>query len=130
MVLHEADRKGREKFKDIVMSPMRLNLGLKWLVCNTGLGSPAQVAHITFNIVIEHINTRDLVQEFLANKVFPTLAGWGMPNLKEGVDKGTLVRLSYRIKEQAMIKDPCAEWLDMIEMMCNEILISFTKKED
>jgi hypothetical protein len=39
------------------------------------LGSPQQVTQVTFNIVIEHISTQDLVQEFLANEVFPTLNG-------------------------------------------------------
>jgi hypothetical protein len=47
-----------------------------------------------------------------------------------GVDKGTLMRLPYRLKEQAMFKGSCARWLKMIEMMCNEILGNFTKKVD
>lgn len=94
-----------------------------------GLGSPTQVAQITFSIVIEHISTRDLVHEFVANKVFPTLTGWGMPKPKEGVDKGNLVRLPYRFKEQVVFKGPCTEWMEMIVEMCNEILDNFTNKE-
>jgi hypothetical protein len=69
----KAGNKGGEKFKDIVTSSMRLNFGLTRLVCNLGLGSLAQVAQITFSTVIEHISTRDFVQEFLSNKLFPTL---------------------------------------------------------
>lgn len=53
-----------------------------------------------------------------------------MPKQKEGVDKGNLVRLSYRFKEHAMFKGPCVEWLEMIEEMCNEILGKFTKMEN
>lgn len=53
----KADNKGREMFKEIVISPMRLNFGLMRPVCNMGLGSPAQVAQIMLNIVIEHIST-------------------------------------------------------------------------
>lgn len=53
-----------------------------------------------------------------------------MPKLKEGIDKGTLVRLSYQFKEQAVFKVPCVEWLEMIEVMCDDILGNFTKKED
>jgi hypothetical protein len=35
--------------------------------------------------VTEHISTRDLVQEYLANKTFPTSGGWGIPKKnKEG----------------------------------------------
>lgn len=126
----KADVKGREKFKNIVKSPMRLNFILTRTIYNMGLGSLAQVAQVTFGTVIEHISTQDLVHEFLANKVFPTLAGWGMLKPKEGVDKGTLVILSYRFKEKAKFKGPCFEWLEMIVEMCNEILDNFTKKED
>jgi hypothetical protein len=32
-----------------------------------------------FRVVSEHISTRDLVQEYLANRVFPTLKEWNMP---------------------------------------------------
>jgi hypothetical protein len=46
------------------------------------------------------------------------------------VNKGDLVRLSYRFKFKDVFKEPCTEWLDMIEMMCNKILGNFTKKED
>jgi hypothetical protein len=62
--------------------------------------------------------------------VFPTLGDWGMPKLKEEVDKTKLVRLSYRFKFQDLLKEPCAEWLEMIETMCNGILGNFTKMED
>jgi hypothetical protein len=44
-----------------MMIPMSLNFGLTRPVCHMTLGSPAQVAQVTFNIVIKHIVTRDLV---------------------------------------------------------------------
>jgi hypothetical protein len=34
--------------------------------------------------VAEHISTRDLVQEYLANRTFPTSGSSGMPKKKEG----------------------------------------------
>jgi hypothetical protein len=34
--------------------------------------------------VAEHISTRDLVQEYLVNRTFPTSGGWGMLKKKEG----------------------------------------------
>lgn len=40
----KADNKGREKFKEIVMSPMRVSFSLMRHVCNMGLGTPGQVA--------------------------------------------------------------------------------------
>jgi hypothetical protein len=51
-----------------------------------------------------------------------------MPKLKEGVDKGTLLRLSYRFKEQAMFKISCTEWMEIIEVTSNIIFGNFTKK--
>jgi hypothetical protein len=126
----KADSKGREEFKGIVRCPMRLNFDLTRLVCNMGLGSLVQVAQVAFSTMVEHIGTRDLVQEFLANEVFPALFGWGMPKAKKEIEKWIFVRLLYRLKEQSVFKHPCADWLKMIEVMCNEILGNFTKKED
>jgi hypothetical protein len=47
------------------------------------LGSPCKLAEVEFEVVAEHISTQDLVQEYLANKTFPTSSGWGMPKKKE-----------------------------------------------
>jgi hypothetical protein len=53
-----------------------------------------------------------------------------MPKLKETKKKNELVRLPYRFKFEKQFKEPCQEWLEMIETMCNEILGKYTKKED
>jgi hypothetical protein len=83
-----------------------------------------------FRVVSEHIGTRDLVQEYLANRVFPTLKEWNMPKLKGEKKKNELVRLPYHFKFKKHLKEPCQEWLEMIEAMCNEILGNYTNKED
>jgi hypothetical protein len=93
------------------------------------LGSPCQVAEVEFRVVAAEVSTRDLVQEFLANRVFPTSSGWGMPKKKNGSEKHEFVRLPYCFKFEKEFKKPCQEWLEMIETMCNEIL-NYTKKED
>jgi hypothetical protein len=80
--------------------------------------------------MFEHIGTRDLVQEYLANRVFPTLKEWNIPKLKGEKKKNELVRLPYHFKFKKHFKEPCQEWLEMIEAMCNEILGNYTKKED
>jgi hypothetical protein len=85
---------------------------------------------VEFRVVVEHICTRDLVQEYLANKTFPTSGGWGMRKKKEEGDKYEIVRLPYCFKFQKSFIKPCAEWLEVIEAMCNEILGNYTKKED
>jgi hypothetical protein len=91
--------------------------------------SPYQQAVVEFRVVAEQIGTRDLVQEYLANGVFPTLSEWNMSKLK-GEKKNELIRLPYHFKFKKQFKEPCQEWLEMIEAMCNEILGNYTKKED
>jgi hypothetical protein len=80
--------------------------------------------------VAKQISTRDLVQEYLANKVLSTQHGWRMPKLKDEGNKLELVRLPYRFKFQDTFSGPCAEWLEMIKTMCNKIIGNYTKKED
>jgi hypothetical protein len=59
----------------MVMSPMRLSLGTTRPLCHMQLGSPCQLAEVKFRVVAAEISTRDLVQEYLANKSFPTSSG-------------------------------------------------------
>lgn len=56
-----ADSKCREKFKNIMMRLIRLNFSLTRPLCNLSIGSPSQVAEVTFRVIVEHIGTRDLV---------------------------------------------------------------------
>jgi hypothetical protein len=92
--------------------------------------SPCQIALGEFRVVLEHIGTRDLVQEFLAFKVFPTLKEWDMPKPKGEKKRKELVWLPYHYKFKKHFKEPYQEWLDMIEVMCNEILGNYSKQED
>jgi hypothetical protein len=126
----KADEKRREKLMTMVMKPMKLSFGMTRPLCHMQLGSPCQVAEVEFRVVAAKISTRDLVQEYLANKIFPTSSGWGMPKKKEGGKKHELIRLPYRFKFEKQFKEPCNKWLEMIETMCNEILGNYTKKED
>jgi hypothetical protein len=119
-----------EKKEKIVQSPLVLTFGLTRPLCDILQGSPCQKAVGEFRVVSEHIGTRDLVQEYLANRVFSTLKEWNMPKLKGEKKKNELVRLPYHFKFKKHFKEPCQEWLEMIEAMCNEILGNYTKKED
>jgi hypothetical protein len=91
---------------------------------------PTQIALAEFRVIAEHISTRDLVQEFFAFKVFPTMKEWAMSKLEGKKKEGELVRLPYHYKFKKHFKVPCQEWLDTIEVMCNEILGNYSKKED
>jgi hypothetical protein len=66
----------------------------------------------------------------LAFRVFPTFKEWDMPKLKGEKKKGELIRLPYHYKFKKYFKVPCQQWLDTIEVMCNEILSNYSKKED
>jgi hypothetical protein len=126
----KADEKKREKLKMMVLSPLSLSLGLTRPLCRMSSGSPCQQDVAEFRVVAEQISTRDLVQEYLANKVSPTLSEWNMPKMKGTKEKNELVRLPYRFKFEKQFKGSCQEWLEMIETMCNKILGNYTKKED
>jgi hypothetical protein len=91
---------------------------------------PTQIVLAEFRVVAEHIGTRDLVQEFLAFKVFPTMKEWALPKLEGKKKEGELIRLPYHYKFKRHFEVPCQEWLDTIEVMCNEILGNYSKKED
>jgi hypothetical protein len=118
-----------EKKEKLVQSPLELTFGLTRPQCNMTPGAPCPDAVYEFRVVSEHIGTRDLVQEYLTNRVFPTLREWGMPKL-EGEKKNELVRLPYHFKFKKHFKEPYQEWLDTIEVMCNEILGNYRRKED
>jgi hypothetical protein len=113
----------------MVMSPLSLSFGLTRPLCRMTSGSPCQQAVAEFRVVAEQISTRDLVQEYLANRVSPTLSEWSMLKLKGTRKKNELVRLPYRFKFEKQFKEPCQEWLEMIGTMCNEILGNYTKKD-
>jgi hypothetical protein len=80
----KADEKRRGKLMTMVMRPMKLSFRMTRPLCHMQLGSPCQVAEVEFRVVAVEISTRDLVQEYLANKTFPTSSGSGMPKKKEG----------------------------------------------
>jgi hypothetical protein len=126
----KADEKKREKLKTLVLSPLSLSFGLTRPLRRMGPRSPCQQDVAEFRVVAEQIVTRDLVQEYLAYKVFSTLSEWNMPKLKGTKEKKELVRLPYKFKFEKQFKGPCQEWLEMIETLCNEILGNYTKKED
>jgi hypothetical protein len=126
----KADEKKREKLKTLVMSPLSLSFGMTRPLCNMKPGLPCQLAVAEFREVAEHISTKDLVQEYLANRASPTLSEWSMSRLKVTKKNDELVRLPYRFKFEKQFKEPCQEWLEVIEAMCNKILGNYTKKED
>jgi hypothetical protein len=119
----------KEKEK-LVQSPLELIFGETRPPCNMTPEGPTQIALAEFRVIAEHISTRDLVREFLAFKVFPTMKEWAMPKLEGTKKEGKLIRLPYHYKFKKHFKVPCQEWLDTIKVMCNEILENYSRKED
>jgi hypothetical protein len=119
-----------EEKEKLVQSPLELIFGETRPPCNMTPEGPTQIALAEFRVIGEHIGTRDLVQEFLAFKVFPIMKEWAMPKLEGKKKEGELIWLPYHYKFKRHFKVPCQEWLDTIEVMCNEILGNYSKKED
>jgi hypothetical protein len=90
----KTDEKKRGKLMTMVMCPLYLNFGMTRPLCNMKLGSACQLSAVEFRVVAEQISTKDLVQEYLANRTFQTSSGWGMPKMKETKKKHDLVRLA------------------------------------
>jgi hypothetical protein len=98
----------------------------------------AHAAMVAFNTVCSFIGTRDLVQEHLAYNILPLRAEWTMPEPKSDGSKkhqeesGSLVRIRYmyKYKFETEFGEPSAEWLEVIESNCNEVLGTFIMKED
>jgi hypothetical protein len=101
----KANEKKRGKPMTMVMSPLFLSFGMTRPLCNMQLGSSCQLAEVEFRVVVERISTRDLVQEYLANRTYPTSSSWGMPRMKEMKKKHELVRLAYRFKFENSLKN-------------------------
>jgi hypothetical protein len=126
----KGDEKKWGKLMTMVMCSLALSFGMTRPLYNMKPGSSCQLAVAEFRVVAEQISTRDLMQEYLANRISPTLSEWNMPKLKGAKKKNELVRLAYCFKFEKQFKEPCQEWLEMIETMCNEFLGNYTKKED
>jgi hypothetical protein len=92
----------------MVMSPLALSFGMTRPLCNMKPGSACQLAVVEFRVVAEQISTRDLVQEYLANRISPTLSDWSMPKIKEQRRRmnlfNWLIALSLRNSSKSLAK--------------------------
>jgi hypothetical protein len=67
---------------------------------------PTQTALAEFRIIAEHIGARDLVQELLAFKIFPTMKEWAMPKLKGEKKEGGLSDYPIIINSRNILRHP------------------------
>jgi hypothetical protein len=93
----------------MVMCPLSLNFGMTRPLCNMQFGSPCQLPAVEFRVVAKQISTRDLVQEYLANRTSPTSSDWGISKLK-GTKRNMnlfdyLIVLSLRNNSRSLAKN-------------------------
>jgi hypothetical protein len=79
-----------EEKEKLVQSPLELIFGETRPQCNMTPKSPSQIALGEFRVIAEHIGTRDLVQEFLAFRVFPALKSGTCRSSREKRKRGNL----------------------------------------
>jgi hypothetical protein len=91
--------------------------------------SPCQIALGEFRVVAQHIGTRDLVQEFLAFRVFPTLREWDMPKLKGEKKKKELVRLPYYYKFKNILKHLAKSGWTQLRLCATRSLATILRKK-
>jgi hypothetical protein len=118
-----------EKKEKLVQSPLSLTFGETRPQCVMYPDSPCQIALGEFRVVAEHIGTRDLVQEFLAFRVFPTLKEWDMPKLKGEKKKKELVRLPYYYKFKNILKHLAKSGWTQLRLCATRSLATILRKK-
>jgi hypothetical protein len=124
------DLTSRADISGIIQSPIVTSFAFKKPTCYVNF--EAQDAIVAFNAVSTYIETRDLVQEFLAFKTCSLAVEWDMLKVSKGdaldVELG-LVRLQYKYRFKDEFGEPSDGLLDYVEARCNAILGNFSKSE-
>jgi hypothetical protein len=76
MVLHKGEREEKREVNDYGHESKEIKLRVTRPLCHMQLGYPCHLVEVEFRVVAVEISTRDLVQEYLANRAFPTSSGW------------------------------------------------------
>jgi hypothetical protein len=123
------DLRVREDIKDIIMRPIWSRFGLR--KPKVEIDEAAEECRRAFGIVCSFIETRDLVQEHVAYRIWPLVVNWEMP--KETIsnpNEGGLVRLKYTFRFGDQFIEPDDDWLKCIEATSDELLGPYSKAED
>jgi hypothetical protein len=123
------DLKVRENIKEIIMRPIWSRFGLR--KPKVEIDEAAKACRRAFSTVCSFIETRDLLQEHVAYRIWPLIDSWEM--LKETItnpSEGGLVRLKYTFRFGDKFVEPDDDWLKCIENTSNELLGAYSKSED
>jgi hypothetical protein len=125
------DLSQRSDIKDVIQWLIRSSFRLRrHAIVNT---EKSQGCLAAFNVVCSYIGSRDIVQEYIAFKVWPLTVEWEMSNGVEAdteVGKCSLVRLKYTYWFRNKFSEPDDDWLDAIEATSDELLGGYSKAED
>lgn len=123
------DLKARGDIKGVFQTSIHTCFGYKRLTCY--INFEAQPTIVTFSAVCTHVETRDLVQEYLAFKTWLLRAELEIPKMteKDASDaKPGLIRLRYKYKFEDEFGEPCDEWLDSIEASAMRFLATIANR--
>jgi hypothetical protein len=123
------DLKAREDVKDIIMRPIWQRFGLRKLKVN--VDEAVKECQRAFGVICSFIDTRDLVQEHIAFRVWPLVEKWEMP--KETItkpDEGGLIRMKFTFRYEGKFVEPDDDLLKCIEATSDELLGPYSKAED
>jgi hypothetical protein len=119
----------REDIKGIIQHPIWSRFGLRRPAA--ALGNDTKACQKAFNNVCAFIDTRDLVQEHIAYRVWPLVNESEMPKeASTGSSQGGLVYLKYTFRYRDRFGEPNDERLRSIEATSDELLGAYTRAED
>jgi hypothetical protein len=119
----------REDFKEIIQRPIWSRFGLRRP--RVAIENDAEMCQKAFNFVCAFIDTRDIIQEHIAYRVWPLVDSWEMPKeTAAGSSKGGLVQLKYTFRYKERFDEPNDNWLKCIEATSDELLGAYTRAED
>jgi hypothetical protein len=110
----------REDIKDVIPWPIQSCFNIKRpTIMNI---EKAQACLVAFNTVCSYIDTRDLVQEHIAFKVWPLVSEWEMPKETNTSSSGgglVYLKYTYHYRNQfGKLDDECLRPLRQLVMSC------------
>jgi hypothetical protein len=119
----------REDIQGIIQRPIWSRFGLRRPI--VAIENDAEACQKAFSNVCAFIGTRDLIQEHIANRVWPLVDNWEMPKeTAAGSSEGGLIRLKYTFRYRDRFDEPNDDWLKCIEATSDELLGAYTRAED
>jgi hypothetical protein len=123
------DLKAREDIKEVIMRPIWSRFALQRP--KVEIDEMVEACQRAFSNVCSFIDTRDLIQEHIAFRVWPLVESWEMPKeTTTDSSDGGLVRLKYTFRFREKFDEPNDDWLKCIEATSVELLGAYSKAED